>query len=508
MPSNIQAVFDAIEWPEFILGAMLVVYVLVYLYSNYQSLKSLFLSVKNFVRDYIIYGYQTARRNLYDRKLSEPDFIEWQQTIMSAIYSGLLGDYSREHGLSVDAAPHITKLTIESEQHPANTQERSYESFTWSMPPVDFPFQGICDKQTGLRCIEPREYRRWADYLDGIDLSSNELRTVRSFKRMISNSVHFPDRIGYMLDEFYCADGEIDDAEQNGDTGQWRIKATAGVYMENVLQSHVLEYELYKLYKRWPRLNIDIKTTNPGDLLELLPLRKRIHDTFNEHPSNIIAQGYGRASLIGVQAFVIVKNGADGYDCLRIRRSTDVAAKAGYLQFIPSGGLEAFNQDNSRDAQWENFSLSKALFRELAEECFGLPDDGSNDKLSPESIYVHKDIKKLLEALGEGNNASVKLQFMGVTESLVGLRPELCFIMLIENEDIVSNIIANEESAAGIHFISIKNLEDPDFWVDAHGSSFDDLAKLNCTSAGLFELARNNRIYEDCLKTARDNPAE
>lgn len=47
-----------------------------------------------------------------------------------------------------------------------------------------------------------------------------------------------------------------------------------------------------------------------------------------------------REPKLSVQMLVMVKNHTNSYDVLRIIRSSYIAAKAGYLQFVPSGGFE------------------------------------------------------------------------------------------------------------------------------------------------------------------------
>lgn len=238
------------------------------------------------------------------------------------------------------------------------------------------------------------------------------------------------------------------------------------------------------------------------EVLDHLLLRKRIHEAVKKESkeSNIFCSGAGRDSLLSVQIMVLVKNLSGKYDCLRIRRSENVAAKAGYIQLIPSGGFEAINSDMCREAQWTNYSLNKVLFRELAEECFGLPDDEKNDKKSPESVYYHKDIAKVIAGI-KSENPTVQYEFLGIAESLVGLRPEFCFLMKIDDPDIVSEVTCNDETDKQIHFIDIRNMEKKKFWgYNKEKDSYDDLVKFNCTSAALFELARNSVLYGDCLK--------
>ena len=86
----------------------------------------------------------------------------------------------------------------------------------------------------------------------------------------------------------------------------------------------------------------------------------------------------------------LYSDGSESYDVLRIRRSAKVSAKAGYLQFVPLGGFEAMNDGTDFDTQWDNYSISKVIFRELLEECFGIDEDDkafSSNTVSTDRIY-------------------------------------------------------------------------------------------------------------------------
>lgn len=193
----------------------------------------------------------------------------------------------------------------------------------------------------------------------------------------------------------------------------------------------------------------------------------------------------------------MVKNHSNSYDALRIRRSSDVAAKAGYLQFILSDGFESINNCTDFDSQRVNYSISKVISRELLEECFGIDEDDeriSGNNVTPDKIYHNQHIKTLIDMIVNQNEA--KLELVEIVESLVSLRQELCFVLKVDDEDFADYLASNYESKTAIHLVDIRNLEKESFWVEGQR---DDLAILNCTSAGLFEQARNSHIYKEDL---------
>lgn len=91
-----------------------------------------------------------------------------------------------------------------------------------------------------------------------------------------------------------------------------------------------------------------------------------------------------------------------------------------------------------------------------------------------------------------------QLELIGITESLVSLRQELCFVLKVDDVDFAAYLTSNYESKRAIHLVDIRNLERPEFWQD---NDRDDLRMLNCTSAGLFELARGSKLYKEAPKT-------
>ena len=136
------------------------------------------------------------------------------------------------------------------------------------------------------------------------------------------------------------------------------------------------------------------------------------------------------------------------------------------------------------------------------EECFGIDEDDdriSGNNVTPDKIYHNQHIKTLIDMIVNQNKA--KLELVGIVESLVSLRKELCFVLKVDDEDFATYLTSNYESKTAIHLVDIRNLENESFWADGER---DDLAILNCTSAGLFELARNSKLYKEALLSCED----
>lgn len=429
--------------------------------------------------DTLIYA---RKRNEYNKTLYDNDYLEWQQTIIEKIYADLIEvkniEFERMYK-DKEFVPHVdfTKLEIQD-------KSQIYESVTLRLKPVDYPFADICNKKSLIRKKELEDTVN--------EIKKKYKKEVDKYYRLIKQTLKYPNRLGYMLDDIAF--------DEKDEKLSWHITAHSGLYSDNLKTSHILEYELYNLYIKDKKHKWNIKDKTRQEILDKLPIRKYIHEKFAdeaqnsesrlERESDVLVSGRHRDSLLGVQMFVMVKNRAGSYDALRIRRSDNVIAKPGFIQFIPSGGFEATNDCIDLDSQWDNYSITKAVFRELLEECFGMDEDDktiASNNVSPDKLYNNKHIAELITML---NDNRAKMQLMGTSMSLVGLRQELSFILKVEDIDFSLDFIGNYESRSAIHMIDIKVLEDAEFWMN------DDLAKLNCTSAGLYELARESNIYK------------
>lgn len=446
---------------------------------NGSRIKLFVKNVFSWIVEQIIFRIRLLKRQQFNKELSSKEFLKWQLCVLKKLY------FQKNENCGFE----LTRIKIDKISW-------EYEAAIWKTDKViQYPFTGIWDK-TDLRYMEKNRFNKVEDYVQ-TDLTAKQLRMVRQYEKIVGATVHYPKKIGYMMDSIIL-DGNC----------LRKVTSKVGNYYQNVLQSHILEYELFLLYKKMVLRDVKklrrkgntqrdiryldkVNNMSVQQLWDSLPLRKRIHQKCDGRE---LVWGNGRASLMSVQIMVLIRNCCGKYDCLRIRRSENVAAKAGFLQFIPSGGFEAFNNGDSKDIQWSNYSINKVLFRELGEECFGLPEDNEFCKKSVEIVYENKSIKRIIQLIKE---EKAKYQFIGIAESLAGLRPEFCFLLVIDDSEIASDIICNDETDSTISLINIAEMEKSDFW------SQGDIEKLNCTSAALWQLARETKLYKECLKKSR-----
>lgn len=482
------------QFPQFasaVTGIIFIVFLILQISDDFDKILKFISRLFDF-RKYIDKLIYKKKREHYNKVLSDHNFLRWQNEIMKIIYDPLIrakNEELKKYGASIG----ITKIALE------NGKKYEYESISLRMPTVSYPFSGICPKKE-LKTAANLEKDSIAKIDESINgrIISTFSRSVKQYYAIVRATIRYPRRLGYMLDEIQFDKGEP----------SWHLSTYSSVYEHNVKTSHILEYELYNLYKKvehkkeWMPENL--KNLGRDNILAELPIRSHIHDQFKRegNESNILTSGKHRASLLGVQAFVMIKNRSGSYDALRIRRSENVSAKPGFLQFIPSGGFEAMNDCMDFDSQWDNYSVTKAIFRELLEECFGMDEDdkhASGNNVSPDKIYSNDNIRRLIQMLentkeGEPN---AEMALLGTSMNLVGLRQELSFILRIDDPTFSGKLISNYESRSAIHLVDIRHLEEYGFWV--RSKKENDLENLNCTSAGLFELARENHIYKEAL---------
>lgn len=483
------------QFPQFattVTSIIFIVFLILQISDDFDKILKFISKLFDFRRyvDKLIYK---EKREHYNKVLSNHNFLKWQSEVMKVIYEPLIKKKNEElkkYGASIG----ITTIGL------GNEKKYEYESISLRAPAVSYPFNGICPKKELKTALNlEKDSIAKIDEKTGGKIISIFSRPVKRYYALVRATIRYPRRLGYMLDEIQFSDK----------APYWHMSTYSSVYEHNVKTSHILEYELYNLYKRvehkkeWAPDNL--KKIGREKILAELPIRSHIHKQFEKESKecNVLTSGKYRASLLGVQAFVMIKNRSGSYDALRIRRSENVSAKPGFLQFIPSGGFEAMNDCTDFDSQWDNYSITKAIFRELLEECFGMDEDdkhASGNNASPDKLYSNENIRKLIQMLentkeGEPN---AEMALLGTSMSLVGLRQELSFILRIDDPAFSGKLISNYESRSAIHLVDINHLEEYGFWVRSEKEN--DLENLNCTSAGLFELARDHSIYKDALK--------
>lgn len=255
-------------------------------------------------------------------------------------------------------------------------------------------------------------------------------------------SVTNPELLGFSINGY--------DFDENG--GVKAIHSKLGTYLYNIYTSHIMEYELFKVYKRYGCK----KVLSVDKLWKLLPYRHYVHYGDSKKMlmpiKSVLVGGDGRYSLLSVQCIIVFKDSeTKKYFTFLIKRSEDpdkVSAKLGYYQFPPAGGFELFENErvNSVDTIYDHFSLELALYREYLEEVFNYkefknPPTGNMEPI--EMITKHKEVLSLKEMIREG---SARLELLGVTVEIVSMRHNISFALIIDDPSYSNKLFEmNEE---------------------------------------------------------------
>lgn len=415
------------------------------------------------------------RRKYYD-KLDSAAFVKWRNFQLYKIYHN--DNYFTKVGRITYPA-----FTIPFEKyydHAAMEQVISREDFNeekiWK--------QGI--KADDGKVVFPKI--KEVEILQNGKLSERirKKRLYRQYRRILKQSIKYPQLVGFSLDHYDMSSGKIT-----------KIHSKLGTYEYNVFTSHILEFELYKAYKKLRKKNnISIKK-----LWKHLPFRHYIHfeEGTKDAGEEVLFKGMRRYSLFGVQCLVLLKvpKTKDEYQVLLMKRSDNpqnVVARPGYYQFLPSGGFELFEKQTTRSLNKikYNYSLKNALFREYMEEVFNLksfqsvPSEYHGE--SVEKILLNIHTKKIVNMIERGN---AHLNLLGVTVDLVGLRHEISFVLKIDDEQYAQNIfIANEEFANDDNENTMrKSLAEVESLLN------DDNTNFNPASALLYKMYKDSPFY-------------
>lgn len=318
--------------------------------------------------------------------------------------------------------------------------------------------------------------------LDNIEINEiNYNKLQKEYAKILKGTIKRPKLIGYALNEL-----KINDKNE-----VLSISSKLCNYEQNVMTSHILEYELRTLFKK----NKSIIDSSKEEILDKLKFRNKLHTEMSLE--EILLTGKGRYSLLSVQMIVLFKTKEGLYKLLLMKRSNDVAAKPGYWQFMPAGGFEMFEKENIEDkiAIQSNYNVRMAIFRELIEELYGKSEYEYNSNGNPaENILRDPHIQKIESLIYENK---VFMEFLGSAIDLVTLRHEISFILRIDDIDFTNNdqfkFITNHEIHS-MYEIYINEIEE-------HLS----LGVMVPSNAALYVMAKNNTLFQEALNIHQSN---
>ena len=367
---------------------------------------------------------QQANRNNMIKEMSSPEYIIWEQRVLSKIYDGLefVSLYEKTHSAVII---------------------RPGKNFA-------YPFSELCNL-TSTRI----------DYLEFNPLQKDYLL-------FLGSTVKRPKMKGFATKEIVLEDGKV-----------VAINARTTNYEQNLVTAHILEWELFKRYDRKKQIN--------DDILSELTLRSAYHG--DQLPQAAILKPANAYPLISVQALVIYKDYKDPdnvlWKAIVAQRQKDVAIKPGLWQIHPAGGFEVYgNEDDDLTLQLrQGFDVRTALFREYAEEIYGIDEFSfRGDGRDSGSILSEQHISHLIRLIHAGN---ASMDFLGIVTDLTVLRHELSFLIVIDDPEYSQYQIRGSSEAKCIFSLGMADLKATFSTHPVHSSS-----------AGLLQLA----IETDRLK--------
>lgn len=364
--------------------------------------------------------------------LSNSAYLEWQQEVLEILYEGL------------------EIATVYGHRYPAAIIR---PSLGWK-----YPFGNLC-KLTEVN-------------LPMLQVSKEQ----KAYVKMLGRSLKWPMMKGFALQRIH-----IDNEGHGGE-----IETVTTTFLQNVITTHILEWELYKLYNK--------NHPNPSDLgekgiLNHLPRRTQYHN--NRKGQLAILEPTSAYPLISLQAIVVFYDtkisSNPTWRIVTTRRSDEVVVKPGFFQFQPAGGFEVYGTEKDDDAYLveQGFNLTAALFREYAEEIFDAkelqvkPDGRDSDS----AVFSHPSVRELTTLI---NNGRASIDYLGIVVDLAVLRHELSFLIVINDKEFCNNPLLGSWEAKNIVAVPPRNLR-----------TFLSKGVLHGSSAALLQLAMESKRLRD-----------
>ncbi|MBI1300160.1 MAG: hypothetical protein GC137_00740 [Alphaproteobacteria bacterium] len=261
--------------------------------------------------------------------------------------------------------------------------------------------------------------------------------------------------------------------ETNDDGKVEKIRAKASDYKSNLVTAHILQWELYNLYKR------EKGSTDFKNILEKLPLRKQYHGQ-GSALHGLLDPSDKAHPLISVQAIVIFRDtrsgNDDGWKVVVAQRSENVTIAPNLWQFQPAGGFEVFGRegDHNEILIKQGFDIRTALLREYAEELFRVEEfQQRTDSRDATSILSEENVARLIKMIKKG---SAHMEFIGAVVELSFLRHEMSFLIIIDDEEFCKHGFKGSEEAKEIVCMSPKDVREYLVGGNLHSSSAGALA--------------------------------
>lgn len=197
-----------------------------------------------------------------------------------------------------------------------------------------------------------------------------------------------------------------------------KMQCNLGHYFSTFLSCESLEWEIRSNIKK-------LKGNDAEDFrrfLEQLPLRGDLHAKVD----NPVRDGALRSAAIGISTLIAYHNNGSVNLLTKRRAKRGVPLRAGLLHVIPG-----FMFQPMTDYMDEEYNVTHNIYREYLEELFNFPEP-RDKRLHPTHFYSDKRFVYLKSLL---DNGEAKIYFTGVAVNLLNLRPEICTLLYITNDE-------------------------------------------------------------------------
>ncbi len=203
-----------------------------------------------------------------------------------------------------------------------------------------------------------------------------------------------------------------------------RINAYVGSYYKRLCSAGYLEYEILTAIHKLRR-NITIKD---------LTARTKILSRFAS-PKECLLHGGGVDAALATSTLVVYRR-EKTYWMFCAKRNSAVATHGGLFHVSPSGMFQPITGTAQRNLKFE-WNLMHNMWREYLEELFSVDEVGSAaGAVAPDYFYQHPNLvfmRKLLK------KKSVRFQPLHLVFDLLSHRPEICSLLLIDDESWYEN---------------------------------------------------------------------
>ncbi|MGL6418406.1 hypothetical protein ACSZMW_11480 [Aeromonas allosaccharophila] len=367
------------------------------------------------------------RRYKINKKMNDDCYLKWQLAFFKKVYS------------------ESEFVELYNKAYPATIIRSSGK--------ITYPFKGLCRLTSS----------------DVFDFDFDKAQ--KNYLKFLGDSVKRPKMKGFATDKLILNDnGMIDE-----------IHAKTITYDQNLVTSHILDYELYNFYEK----NKNRKEVN---IEKDLKYRHQYHG--NKSPSLAILNPFQAYPLISVQALIIYRDYKDpeniSWKAVVAQRQKNVAVKPEIWQIQPAGGFEIYGDelDDNNLLIEQGFDIKNALLREFAEELYNVEEfvfcpDGRDSN----SILTDSHVSALLTLFTQ-NKAT--FEFLGIVTDLSVLRHEASFLIVIDDENYSLQPIIGSSESVKISSVNMRQLKDV----------FSN-QKVHSSSAGLLQLAMESVRFRD-----------